>query len=139
MAPTSIARHARAATATAVAAALLFFAPLAAATLAQSGEVIPTPTALPAMNALTLVGCFDDPTPMLDHGQWKFQSKGNCQPICYGLKMPVMGLTGGTNCWCGQYVPPLRAQVANDSCSTPCNGFDQEKCMCSSSLVALND
>ena len=90
---------------------------------------IPTPSLpLPKMNALTNIGCFDDPTPLLDYGPWTFQSSGNCQPICYELGLPVMATSGGTNCWCGEYLPPVKAAVANDTCSTTCSGFNKEFC-----------
>jgi len=94
-----------------------------------SGALIPTATTTPAMNALTKIGCFSTPTPMVDHGPYTFQSSGNCQPICYDLQQPVMGLVNGTNCWCGALLPPKDSQVSNNSCNTPCAGIDTELCM----------
>jgi cell wall integrity and stress response component len=91
-------------------------------------QLIPTATTTPAMNALTPVGCYATPEPMIDHGPYVFQSKGNCQPICYELQMPVMGLVNGTNCWCGALIPPKDTLVDNSSCSTPCGGIDTEMC-----------
>jgi cell wall integrity and stress response component len=91
-------------------------------------QQIATATTTPAMNALTPVGCYATPEPMVDHGPWTFQSKGNCQPICYELQMPVMGLVNGTNCWCGALIPPEDSLVDNSSCSTPCGGIDTEMC-----------
>lgn len=90
--------------------------------------LIPTATTTPAMNALTPVGCYSTPEPMVDHGPWTFQSKGNCQPICYELQMPVMGLVNGTNCYCGALIPPTITEVDNSSCNTPCGGIDTEMC-----------
>jgi len=65
---------------------------------------------------------------MLDHGPYKFQTSGNCQPICYDLQMPVMGLVNGSNCWCGALLPPKDTEVSNSSCNTPCNGYGTEFC-----------
>jgi cell wall integrity and stress response component len=65
---------------------------------------------------------------MVDYGPWTFQSKGNCQPICYDLQQPVMGLVNGTNCYCGALIPPNITQVADGNCSTPCAGIDKELC-----------
>ncbi|KIW02854.1 uncharacterized protein PV09_05908 [Verruconis gallopava] len=91
-------------------------------------QLIPTATTTPAMNALTPVGCYSTPEPMVDHGPYLFQSKGNCQPICYELDKAVMGLVNGTNCWCGDLIPPVTTQVDNSSCNTPCSGIDTEMC-----------
>jgi cell wall integrity and stress response component len=115
---------------TAIAAACLLQFSNAQVTLGTqfSGSLIPTATTTPAMNALTKVGCFSTPTPMVDHGPYTFQSSGNCQPICYDLQQPVMGLVNGTNCWCGALLPPKDSQVDNSSCNTPCSGFGQEMC-----------
>lgn len=65
---------------------------------------------------------------MEDHGPYTFQTSGNCQPICLGLNKPVMGLVDGSNCWCGDLLPPKDTKVDNSSCNTPCNGFDKEMC-----------
>ena len=93
-------------------------------------DLIPTPTVTPMMNALTYVGCFSTAAPMVNHGPWRFQSSGNCQPICYELQQPVMGLVNGTDCYCGPLIPPASTQVDNSSCSTPCIGYPKESCMC---------
>ena len=113
---------------TALAAAWLVQSAYAQSSNAASGVLIPSPTTTPLMNALTKVGCFSTPTPMVDHGPYTFQSSGNCQPICYELQQPVMGLVNGTNCWCGSLLPPKNAQVSNSSCNTPCAGIDTEMC-----------
>ncbi|KAF2466768.1 uncharacterized protein BDR25DRAFT_327832 [Lindgomyces ingoldianus] len=95
---------------------------------ASSVVSIPTPTASVALAAMTDIGCFSTAVPLEDHGSWTYQTSGNCQPICVGLKKPVMGLVDGTNCWCGDLIPPKKAQVDNSSCNTPCNGYDKATC-----------
>jgi cell wall integrity and stress response component len=95
----------------------------------EKRQMIPTPTASPTgLRALTALGCYSTPEPMIDHGPWTFQSKGNCQPICWLLEMPVMGLVNGTNCWCGALVPPEETKVDDNLCNTPCAGIDSEMC-----------
>jgi cell wall integrity and stress response component len=89
---------------------------------------IPSPTATFKMNALIKVGCFSTAAPMTDHGPYTFQSSGNCQGVCYGLQMPVMGVVNGTNCWCGSLIPPNATQVDIGQCNTPCAGIDTELC-----------
>jgi len=93
-----------------------------------AGQAIPTPTYHGPLNAMTDEGCYSTGEPLDDHGSWTFQTAGNCQPICIGLKKPVMGLVDGSNCWCGDLLPPLSAKVDNSSCNTPCNGFDKLFC-----------
>jgi cell wall integrity and stress response component len=89
---------------------------------------IPTPTASVAANAMSDIGCFDTAVPLEDHGSYQFQSPGNCQLICLGLNKNVLGLVDGTNCWCGDLIPPKKAQTDNSSCDTPCKGTNAYKC-----------
>ena len=115
---------------------------LAAATILSfvaqtSAQAIPTATAHPVMNSLTPKGCWNNPGNLVDHGPYTFQSKGNCQPICYELEMPVMATANGTNCWCGTLLPPEGSQVDDDECNTPCDGIDTEKCEFSPILPLL--
>lgn len=65
---------------------------------------------------------------MIDHGPYIYQSSGNCQKICYLLGNNALALGSGTDCWCGDYLPPAAAQVDDSKCSTNCAGYDQEKC-----------
>lgn len=92
-------------------------------------QMIPTPTApVAGLRALEELGCYSTAEPMIDHGPWTFQSKGNCQPICWLLQMPIMGLVNGTNCWCGALIPPEETKVDDALCNTPCAGIDTEMC-----------
>lgn len=93
-----------------------------------SGQAIPTPTYTGSLNAMTGEGCFNTGEPLEDHGSYTFQTTGNCQPICVGLGKPVMGLVNGSNCWCGDLLPPKSAKVDNSSCDTPCNGYNLDNC-----------
>jgi cell wall integrity and stress response component len=110
----------------AIAASCLLFVTKAVAE--PAAQVIPGPTATFKMAALTSVGCFSTATPMVDHGPYTFQSKGNCQGVCWGLQMPVMGVVNGTNCWCGSLLPPNITQVGDSDCDTTCGGIDTEFC-----------
>jgi len=105
--------------------------------LSTSAQMIPTATAIVPMNALTYKGCFSTSTPLVDHGPYTFQSSGNCQPICYQLQMPVMGLVNGSNCFCGSLLPPADAKVDDAKCNTPCNGFNKEYCTSTSRSIVL--
>ena len=76
------------------------------------------------------VGCFSSSKPLKDQGSATFQTSGYCQPICADKNQAVMGLTEGSNCWCGDLLPAENTKVSDDKCDTPCNGYDQENCKC---------
>lgn len=42
--------------------------------------------------------------------------------------MPVMAMSDGTNCWCGEKVPPANAKVADGNCTTTCGGGKENFC-----------
>ncbi|KAF2758160.1 hypothetical protein EJ05DRAFT_500677 [Pseudovirgaria hyperparasitica] len=89
---------------------------------------IATPTSHPQLIAPKYRGCFDNPGPLVDYGPAIYQSTGNCAPICAGLKKPIMALVDGSNCWCGDFLPPKSSQTSDDECRTPCQGYDVETC-----------
>lgn len=95
----------------------------------------PTPAAAAAaatssisMNAYTYIGCFSSSTPMKDQGSYTYQTPGYCQPICYQLSDGAMGLTGGSNCYCGDSLPAKSDLVDDSYCNATCNGYDTEYC-----------
>lgn len=42
--------------------------------------------------------------------------------------MPVMAMSDGTNCWCGEKVPPAAAKVGDENCKTTCGGGEAYFC-----------
>lgn len=44
------------------------------------------------------------------------------------LNKPVMATTGGTNCYCGDELPPPSAKTDGDNCNAPCKGFNLQNC-----------
>ncbi|KAF2272451.1 uncharacterized protein EI97DRAFT_210298 [Westerdykella ornata] len=101
---------------------------VATAQQASSVVSIPTPTVTLPANAMTAIGCFETSVPLIDHGSYLYQSPGNCQLICIMLNKPVMALSDGERCYCGDLIPPKKAQVDNSSCDTDCRGDDRNKC-----------
>jgi cell wall integrity and stress response component len=94
-----------------------------------TGIQMSTPTvSVTGLRELTSLGCFATAAPMVDHGPHDFQSKGNCQPICWLLEQPIMGIVNGTNCWCGSLIPPEETKEDDALCNTPCSGIDTEFC-----------
>ena len=81
-----------------------------------------------ALKAFTLEGCFDSSDPLKDYGPNDFQSSGACQEQCVRLGKAVMGLTKGTNCWCGDLIPAADSKVSDSKCNSFCVGFDKEMC-----------
>lgn len=94
----------------------------------SSDSFKPEPNVPGPFRALEYFGCFKDATPMKDEGMYKFMTSGLCQKVCYQAKSAVMGMTDGYSCWCGANLPAEDTAVANDTCSTSCPGYPQEKC-----------
>ncbi|KAL5113941.1 WSC domain [Pleosporales sp. CAS-2024a] len=116
-----------------------FVSALAAATMALSAaaqdspsstikDPITTPTIIKPASAMSTIGCFATGTPLENHGPYNFQSPGNCQLVCLQLNKNVLGLSDGTDCWCGDYIPPKSAQAPNSTCSTTCSGDGVSNC-----------
>ncbi|KAK5114732.1 hypothetical protein LTR62_002306 [Meristemomyces frigidus] len=80
------------------------------------------------MSALTYVGCFSSSTGLTDQGSYMYQTPGYCQPLCVNSNNPAMGLSDGSNCWCGGELPPASSKVDDSNCNTPCNGYGQQNC-----------
>jgi cell wall integrity and stress response component len=108
------------------------------ASILESDVVLAQSTAAPSaaptdgfgdltLKAMTLLGCYSTSDPLVDQGSYQFQTQGYCQKVCVknGNK-PVMGLTQGSNCWCGDVIPAGKAD--NSSCNSPCLGYDKDDC-----------
>ncbi|KAL6709582.1 Protein SLG1 [Coniothyrium glycines] len=119
--------------------AIRFASAIAAASMLLSVSANTTPSAtvsnhietpsvtLPA-SAISEIGCFETGVPLENHGDYLFRSPGNCQLICIEQGKPVMGLSDGVNCWCGDLIPPKDSIVPNATCDTTCSGDKTVKC-----------
>ncbi|KAI2781756.1 hypothetical protein F4815DRAFT_444101 [Daldinia loculata] len=74
------------------------------------------------------VGCFDSPTNLEFSRTYVFQSVGFCGDWCESNNQPVMAVTNGTGCLCGQAVPPSERAVPDSFCNRACSGYAQEMC-----------
>lgn len=81
-----------------------------------------------APKSITTLGCYSHPDPLESQGDYTFQTSGYCQTVCVNMSMPVMAITGGSTCYCGDELPSLDSEVSEDKCNSPCNGFDQQTC-----------
>lgn len=86
----------------------------------------------------TYAGCFSNSGSLVDQGLYTYQALGWCQPWCVRQNLPVIGFSNGTNCWCGNKLPPASDKVDDSECSVPCNGYDKDKCKSSARLEALS-
>lgn len=114
-------------TALAAAASLLSTAAADTSSASKIVSIAEPTTTLPA-NAMQTIGCFQTGVPLEDHGFGQFASPGKCQLICLQLGKNILGLSEGTNCWCGDYAPPESTKTDNSSCSTGCNGDKTSIC-----------
>ncbi|GAB7352157.1 hypothetical protein MBLNU459_g2642t1 [Dothideomycetes sp. NU459] len=81
------------------------------------------------LSAMTYVGCFNSSQPLANQGSYTYQTSGYCQPICVGKGQAVMGLTGGSYCYCGDQLPAKDSEQVDDSnCNTICTGYGDDDC-----------
>jgi hypothetical protein len=82
------------------------------------------------LGTMSYVGCFSSSQPLTDQGPYEYQTQGYCQPICVKQGQAVLGLSKGSDCWCGDELPAASSKVDDSNCDSPCNGFDQDMCTC---------
>ncbi|MCJ1244590.1 hypothetical protein MMC30_001788 [Trapelia coarctata] len=76
----------------------------------------------------TYAGCYSNSGSLGDQGEYTYQAVGWCQPWCVRQNKPVMGFSNGTNCWCGDKLPPASDKVSDSECDIPCSGYDKANC-----------
>ncbi|EED13756.1 conserved hypothetical protein [Talaromyces stipitatus ATCC 10500] len=83
------------------------------------------------VSALEL-GCFSGNSETLSHyinnGTFTFQSVGYCRHACNNIGHNYLALKNGTDCWCGDAVPPVTDIVNADNCDMKCAGFAVDDC-----------
>ncbi|KAF2864195.1 WSC-domain-containing protein [Piedraia hortae CBS 480.64] len=78
--------------------------------------------------SMTYSGCYSSSGSLDDQGPYMYQTSGYCQPICLKKNNAVLGLSGGSDCWCGDTLPPANTKVDDSKCDSPCNGYGSDKC-----------
>ena len=81
-----------------------------------------------ALKTMVSMGCFSSAGQLVDQGSYTFQSAGYCQCQCATLDKAVMATSKGSNCYCGDLLPPTNTAASNSSCNTPCNGYGDADC-----------
>lgn len=93
----------------------------AAPAMAQSATIAP--------GAIQTLGCYSESGPGLtEFGDATGQSSGYCRDNCTNLAQPVMAITGGVTCFCGNELPALDTQVDPENCNVKCMGYGLEDC-----------
>ncbi|KAI9932793.1 hypothetical protein ASPWEDRAFT_22559 [Aspergillus wentii DTO 134E9] len=82
----------------------------------------------PAAIADTSEGCFTSSDGLEDQGPYTYQSTGYCQEKCKGKDYAVYALWKGSNCLCGNSIPPSSSKTKDDDCDVSCDGWPQSKC-----------
>ncbi|KAJ6149222.1 hypothetical protein N7471_000421 [Penicillium samsonianum] len=75
----------------------------------------------------TLQGCYSSIPGYGKSTTWTYQSSGWCLDHC-SKDYAAFALTGGSDCVCGNTLPPSSAKVSNDKCSKSCSGWPDDMC-----------
>jgi cell wall integrity and stress response component len=65
---------------------------------------------------------------LVDLGPYTYQSAGYCQCQCATINKAVMATYKGSDCYCGDLLPPTDSVASNSSCNSPCQGYDSATC-----------
>lgn len=107
---------------------LLLKAAIAVVSLSSLISTVTAQSSTQAAAAIQTLDCYNNKGTLQDQGPNTYQSSGYCQGVCAGKGMPVMATTGGSNCLCGEDLPPASDKVSGSNCDTPCQGYDQQNC-----------
>ncbi|KAK1063924.1 Protein SLG1 [Friedmanniomyces endolithicus] len=119
---------------TAYAASILAcFAPLTSANAhAHDRSLLSRPPATlrprQALPAMTYQACYSSSAGLTDQGGFEYQTSSYCQKICVKQNQAVLGLSAGSDCWCGDTLPPASSKVDDSSCNKPCDGYGSQMC-----------
>ncbi|KAK0128782.1 hypothetical protein ONS95_000732 [Cadophora gregata] len=110
--------------------------PTPTTTTTKSTSTAPTPTVKPSPSSWTPIGCWpvgatDFPT--LDYSASAISniSVSKCGDACYSVKNTnyiFAGISGGTQCLCGDFVRNDMTDEINKKCNIPCAGSANQTC-----------
>ena len=85
---------------------------------------------------ITDEGCFLSSSGLTNGGSQQYQTNDLCQKQCIGQGKAVMATHKGTDCWCGDKLPPVNSkQTDSSSCNTPCAGYGIGPLKCKSASI----
>lgn len=83
-------------------------------------------------NTTTYVGCYKSNGGMAKADSFTYQSFGHCQEQCIPQSgdnaKAVMGLTNGSDCYCGGEIPSQDDKADESACNKGCTGFGTDNC-----------
>ncbi|KAJ5454571.1 uncharacterized protein N7458_005527 [Penicillium daleae] len=100
----------------------------ASSILLAAGSAMADSIQVLAPRSMTLVGCYSSSEGLSNQTTYTFQSSGWCYDRCTGYNAAVFALTAGSDCLCGDELPPSSAKVAKGKCGTACDGWPQDMC-----------
>lgn len=121
---------------------MVFLRSLEAAALCALFVVIPVQSRLaPSVikrGVATYMGCYNSSKGLTFDDTYPYQSSGYCHDQCAtGQLKAVMGMISGSDCWCGDSMPPLSTKVSDSYCNVPCNGWQADNCGGASNYFAI--
>ncbi|KAJ5814754.1 hypothetical protein N7474_006531 [Penicillium riverlandense] len=74
------------------------------------------------------VACYDNNEGLTNETSYNYQSQGWCQTYCMKTNAAVFAMTGGSDCLCGDELPPESGKVSDSRCNTKCDGWPSVMC-----------
>lgn len=108
--------------------ALIALLSLATQTSIVAGEpaaAATSPYASTTTGVMKSIGCYSSSGDLTNAGTYEYQTSSHCQATCLGLSKPVLGLTQGGDCWCGDLLPAADTEVSLSECNVSCFGYSE--------------
>ncbi|KAJ5898892.1 hypothetical protein N7495_003636 [Penicillium taxi] len=103
--------------------------PLALTSLLLASSVTAKPLDVIMKRDLTLVGCYSSDEGLTNKTSYEYQSSGWCYNHCLdNYNSAVFGMNAGSNCFCGDELPPKSSLVDSSKCDTACQGWPTDMC-----------
>jgi hypothetical protein len=74
-------------------------------------------------SAVISKGCYSSNSGLTFKDTYTWQSKSHCQSQCGPMNAAVEATTKGTDCWCGNSLPPASSLVDDSFCNVQCTGY----------------
>lgn len=91
-------------------------------------DVTAQTTTTVALKAIQTLSCSKTNGTLQKMQEYDFASDGWCQRLCGYANYPVMAMTQGSTCYCGNQIPALDQAVSESYCNSPCMGYNTSTC-----------
>ncbi|GAO50817.1 hypothetical protein G7K_4938-t1 [Saitoella complicata NRRL Y-17804] len=79
-----------------------------------------------AQSTRSYKGCYEVDSSLSLNDTYTYQSYGHCLGQCQSMGQSVLGMTGGSDCYCGDEIPGTK--VDDSYCDTSCVGYPSDTC-----------